>query len=281
MDIIGGLSECAPRYDALLCDVWGVIHNGLESFPVACAALARFRAEQGPVILISNSPRPRDPMIAQMRELGVPDEAWTAVVTSGDATRTLLAQMAPGPAWAVGPARDAPVYEGLGLDLTDTAAHAAFIACTGLFDDEIETPEDYRGRLADCAARGLPMICANPDRVVQRGDVLIWCAGALADLYVELGGAVTMAGKPHAPIYRLALAKASKALGRAIDPRRALCIGDGVPTDIKGANAQGLDVLFVASGINGGDGTLDAGRAEALLAPEAATATYAMADLAW
>jgi HAD superfamily hydrolase (TIGR01459 family) len=186
----------------------------------------------------------------------------------------------------VGPARDAPIYEGLGLQLTDTAAHAAFIACTGLFDDEIETPEDYRERLEACARRALPMICANPDRVVQRGDKLIWCAGALAELYVELGGTVTMAGKPHAPIYDLALAEAARIAGKPIDRSRVLCIGDGVPTDIKGANAQGLDVLFIASGIHGEDavgagGGLDAARAETLLGDAGTHAAWAMADLAW
>ena len=143
---ITGLSELAARYDVLLCDVWGVIHNGRESFADACAALTRFRAERGPVILISNSPRPLGGFIDQLRALGVPDAAWTDVATSGEATRALLAARAPGPAWGLGPARDAPLYEGLDMEMSKSLEGARFISCTGLFDDEIETPEDYRAR---------------------------------------------------------------------------------------------------------------------------------------
>jgi HAD superfamily hydrolase (TIGR01459 family) len=193
---IAGLGEIADAYDVLLCDVWGVIHNGRESFPAACAALQRYAETRGPVVLISNSPRPSVHVHEQLAMLGVPRGAWTAFVSSGDATRVLLAERAPGPAWAIGPARDWPLYEGLSLDFTDPE-HAAFISCTGPVDDERETPEDYRERLAACAARGLEMICANPDKVVQRGDKLVYCGGALADLYAGLGGSVLMAGKPY------------------------------------------------------------------------------------
>ncbi|MFZ5671181.1 MAG: TIGR01459 family HAD-type hydrolase [Pseudomonadota bacterium] len=280
-----GLSELANDYDVLFSDVWGVIHNGRESFAEACAALARFRAGRGPVVLISNSPRPSHDVVDQLDRLGVPREAWSAFVTSGDATRALLADRAPGPAWTIGPARDAPLYEGLGLRFAD-AGEAAFIACTGPYDDEVETPEDYRERLAGPAARGLTMICANPDRVVQRGSRLIYCGGALADLYRELGGPVLMAGKPYAPIYEACLSQAERLLGGPVDPARVLCIGDGVHTDVQGAEDQGLDCLFVARGIHGEaamgpDGRLSAAGVEALLAAEGVKAKYAMADLVW
>ena len=282
---VSGLSEIAGQYDALLCDVWGVIHNGREHFPAACAALVRFIAERGPVVLISNSPRPSADVVTQLDHLCVPRGAWSGFVTSGDATRALLAQQAPGPAWAIGPQRDGALYEGLGLAFAGPE-DAAFIACTGPQDDETETPEDYRERLALCARRGLTMICANPDRVVQRGDRLIYCGGALADLYAEMGGAVLMAGKPYGPIYDLALAEGATAAGRALDRARVLCIGDGAVTDVKGAADQGLDCLFIATGIHGRsamgqDGRLDPGLAADLLARDGAHAGLVMAELCW
>ncbi|MGQ3016086.1 TIGR01459 family HAD-type hydrolase [Phenylobacterium sp.] len=279
-----GLSDLIDHYDVLLSDVWGVIHNGRESFPAACAALARWRAERGPVILISNSPRPSADVVAQLDALGVPREAWSAFVTSGDATRLLLAERAPGPAWRLGPDRDAPLYEGLGLSF-ESLEKAAFIACTGPIDDETEGPGDYQDRFEGAAARGLEMVCANPDIVVQRGDKLIYCGGALAQLYETLGGKVVMAGKPHAPIYELCVAEAERLSGGPVERSRMLCIGDGVATDVKGANAQGLDVLFIAAGIHGGETItpegLDAAAVESLLRQEGAQAHWAMADLAW
>ena len=278
-----GLSDLTDHYDVLLSDVWGVIHNGRESFPAACAALARWRAERGPVILISNSPRPSADVVAQLDALGVPREAWSAFVTSGDATRLLLAR-APGPAWRLGPDRDAPLYEGLGLSF-ESLDRAAFIACTGPIDDETEGPGDYQDRFEGAAARGLEMVCANPDIVVQRGDKLIYCGGALAQLYETLGGKVVMAGKPHAPIYELCVAEAERLTDGPVARSRMLCIGDGVATDVKGANAQGLDVLFIAAGIHGGETItpegLDAAAVESLLRQEGAQARWAMADLTW
>jgi HAD superfamily hydrolase (TIGR01459 family) len=281
---VAGLSALAPRYDVLLCDVWGVIHNGRESFPAACAALARFRAERGPVVLISNAARPHAPVIEQLDALGVPREAWSHIVTSGDATRLLLAERAPGPAWKIGPDRDDALYEGLGVEFSNLEA-ARFISVTGPYDDENDEPADYRDRFIEAIGQDLEMVCANPDIVVQRGSKLIYCGGALAQLYESLGGRVTMAGKPYPAIYDLSLAKAAEALGRPLDPRRVLCIGDGMPTDIRGANARGLDVLFVASGIHGaetiGPDGLNAPAVQDLLHQEGLTATYAIADLVW
>ena len=280
-----GLSAIARDYDALLCDIWGVIHNGREAFPAACEALARYRAEVGPVVLISNSPRPHAQVIEQLDGLSVPREAWSGIVTSGDATRLLLAERAPGPAWMVGPDRDLPLYEGLGLEFSDLEA-ATFISVTGPYDDETEEPGDYRDRLVRAQARGLELICANPDIVVQRGNRLIYCGGALAQLYESLGGRVLMAGKPFPIIYDLSLVKAQQILGRPLDKRRVLCIGDGLPTDIRGANAQGLDVLFVASGIHGAEtieagGALNTAAVTDLLRQDGLSATYAIADLVW
>lgn len=284
--VIERFSEIAERYDVLLCDVWGVIHNGRQSFPEACAALMRFRENCGPVVLISNSPRPSKDVTHQLRALGVPDEAWSGFVTSGDVTREALAERAPGPAWGVGPARDGPLYEGTGIELCETPEEAAFVSCTGPFDDEKDTPEDYRERFQVCVDRGLEMVCANPDRMVQRGDKLIYCAGALADLYEEMGGKVTMAGKPFAPIYLSALSGAAALLSRPLDTGRVLAIGDGVPTDILGANIQGLPVLFVAGGMNGDrfegpDGKLDPANVKDLLDRASTRADWAIKDLVW
>ena len=283
---LSGLSDIAADYDILLCDVWGVIHNGRESWPAACEALSRFNREQGHVVLISNSPRPSSDVIAQLDALGVPRDSWRAFVTSGDATRMELAKRAPGPAWIIGPDRDWPLYEGLGLDTVPSAEDAAFISVTGPVDDTVETPEDYRARLSAGVARDRELICANPDRVVQRGDQLIYCGGSLADLYESLGGRVTMAGKPFGPIYDLALTEAAALLGKPVDRARVLCIGDGVVTDVLGANKQALDCLFIAQGIHGdaargADGRLDPARAADLLKAETTFARWAMLDLTW
>ena len=281
-----GLSQIADRYDVLLCDVWGVVHNGKVPFERSVAALERFAAQGGTVVLISNSPRPSESFIPQLDDIGVSRAAWQAVITSGDATRAELTKRAPGPAWRVGPERDAGIYVGTGVELTDDPSEAAFISCTGLFDDDLDQPEDYRDAFADCARRGLEMVCANPDKVVHRGSDLIWCAGALADVYAALGGPVIMAGKPFTAIYDLALKEAARAAGRPVDRPRILAVGDGLPTDVLGANGQGLDCLFVAGGIHGADvvddqGRLDPRRAEALLAEAGARARYVSQELSW
>lgn len=283
--IVRGLAEIADRYDAVLSDVWGVIHNGREAFPVACAALARFQRERGPVVLISNAARPSDAAAAQCLELGVPRETWSGYVTSGDVTRVEIAARAGSPCWVIGPDLHDSLYDGLDLRSVGPG-EAAFVSCTGLVDDATETPDDYRAALAVAAARKIPFVCANPDKVVRRGDQLIWCAGALADLYRDLGGGpVVIAGKPHAPIYDAALAEAERLLGRPLDRRRVLAIGDGLPTDVAGANAQGLDLLFVAAGIDSQrlmpHGVLDADGLADFMAEAGAEAAYALPELAW
>ena len=218
--------------------------------------------------------------------MGAPREAWSAFVTSGDATRALLAERTPGPVWKLGPDRDDPLYEDLGLGFTDRIEDAAFICATGPFDEENDTPEHYRQRLEVALARDLQFICANPDRMVQKGDRLVLCAGAIADLYKEMGGQVVMAGKPHAPIYRKSLEEAALQLGRPLDHAKVLCIGDGVSTDVLGAQLQGLDCLFLWGGVHAADlldgaAAASAERAAAFLAKHEAIAKYAMPELVW
>jgi HAD superfamily hydrolase (TIGR01459 family) len=279
LQIIDRLAALSGRYDVVLCDIWGVIHNGRDAFPAACAALANWRADVGPVVLISNAARPWAEVATQLDSLGVPRDAYSALVTSGDVTHPLIAERAPGPAYKIGP-EGHPLFEGDGV-VFSALEDAKFIACTGPVDDDHETPEDYRDLLTRAAALRLPMICGNPDKVVQRGDRLVYCGGALAQLYEILGGHAIMAGKPHAPIYREALAQAADLKKGAVDPSRVLAIGDGIVTDIAGANAQSLDVLFVVGGIHtaetrAANGGLDPAAAEALLTAAGAHATYAM-----
>jgi len=283
--LVDGLAAISHDYDVVFCDVWGVIHNGVKAFAPPCEALARWRRERGPVVLVSNSPRPSSDVAAQLDSLGVPRSAWSALVTSGDATRAMLAARAPGPAYGLGPQRDFSLYEGLGL-VFSSMQDAVFIVCTGPVDDEVDVPSDYVEIFKEGVARGLEMICANPDRVVQRGDRLIYCAGALADLYEELGGSVFMAGKPHSPIYDLGYAMTGTLLAQPLDRRRVLAIGDGVRTDLAGANEQGLDALFIAAGINGdlmtgADGAPDVATVEKLLGDGGVSARFVMAELAW
>jgi len=213
----------------------------------------------------------------------VPRDAWDAIVTSGDAIREELAQRAPGPMFKIGPDDyDRTLWEGLGLAQAPLS-EAAFFAISGLNRDD-ETPKDYADVLREAKARDLDFICANPDIVVQHGSRMIWCAGAIARDYEAIGGKVIMAGKPFAPIYDLARKELAAIARREIEPSRILCIGDGVVTDIAGANAQGLDSLFIAAGIHGEelwtDGKLDPTKVDAALAAENARATYAMAALA-
>jgi len=271
------LREIEDRYDAILCDVWGVIHDGVTVFPGVAEALSGFVARRGPVLLISNSSQPHHVAEALLDHVGVPREAWTAVITSGDATRDLLsARRDTGKAWAVGQATTGAIYRGLDLSFTHDLGEAAFIACTGLRDDVNDHPEDYRELFRPAAARGVPMICANPDIQAIAGGVKVWCGGALARVYADLGGLVEMAGKPYPAIYDLAF----RALGD-VDRERVLVIGDGAPTDIKGANAQGLDSLFIAGGLHGDAFTGEdlATEAEAFLAQNGVRARYVMRDL--
>ena len=276
---IAGLRELRATYDALLCDVWGVLHDGLASFPPAVDALRRFRAEGGRVVLVTNAPRPWPSISDQLSRLGVDEDAYDAVVSSGDVTREIIGARPGTRVYHLGPDRDLPFYEGLDIALVGEA-EADLVSCTGLVDDARETPEDYRALLTRLAARRLDMVCANPDIVVHRGPDLVYCAGALARLYAELGGRAVLAGKPHAPIYEAARRKLE-----ALGARSILAVGDGLPTDIRGAVENGFDALFVTAGIHGADfGPPDApapARVAARLEAEGLTAIGYMPALVW
>jgi HAD superfamily hydrolase (TIGR01459 family) len=240
----------ARAYDVLLCDVWGVIHNGLAAFPAACETLTRFRKRGGTAILITNAPRSGEAVARILDRLGVPRDAYDAIVSSGDVTRGIVASRLPQTVFHLGPQRDLSIFTGLDVKFAPLEK-ADYVVCSGLFDDTTETPESYREMLAAMRSRALFMVCANPDIVVERGDTLVYCAGALADAYAGLGGQVLYCGKPHAPIYDAALATVAALRGGAAPEReRVLAIGDSVRTDLKGAAAFGLDYMFVTSGIH-------------------------------
>jgi HAD superfamily hydrolase (TIGR01459 family) len=225
------------------------VHNGVAAFPPACDALARFRADRGSVILITNAPRAGESVLRILDRLGVPRDAYDAIVSSGDVTRGIVEARLPQRVFHLGPPRDLSIFAGLDVILA-SAETADYVVCSGLFDDAIETPENYRELLAAMRARALSMVCANPDIVVERGAELVYCAGALADAYAALGGEVLYCGKPYAPIYEAALGKAALLRAAATPRRRVLAIGDSVRTDVKGAASFGLDCLFVISGLH-------------------------------
>jgi HAD superfamily hydrolase (TIGR01450 family) len=250
-ETIASLEEISGRYAAVLCDVWGVLHNGVRHFEPAAEALAAARGRGLAVVLITNAPRPHDGVEAQLASLAVPQAAWDRVVTSGDVTRELVSA-GPRKVFHLGPDRDLGLYDGLDIDIVEEF-EANSVVCTGLVDDEIETPDDYAEMLRRIRARNLPMICANPDIVVERGDRIVWCGGALARDYALLGGRTLVAGKPHAPIYAAALKAAGAVLGREVRREDALAIGDGMLTDIKGASDNGIDALYVSGGIHAKD----------------------------
>jgi HAD superfamily hydrolase (TIGR01459 family) len=246
---IEGFSSLAADYDALLCDVWGVVHNGVAAFPEACDALTSYRAGGGTVMLITNAPRPGKVVMRLLDKLGVPRTAYDDIVSSGDVTRAVIAAKPEKNLFHIGPERDLPIFEGLERNFVALEA-ADYVVCTGLNDDESETPENYRGLLGQLLTRKLFMLCANPDVVVERGEKLVYCAGAIADLYAELGGEVLYAGKPHQPIYAQALERIAALRGVAVPRGRVLAIGDSIRTDLKGATAFGIDCLFVTAGIH-------------------------------
>jgi HAD superfamily hydrolase (TIGR01459 family) len=277
--LIGGLEDIAARYDGLLCDVWGVVHNGVSAFQPAVEALRRFRATRGPILLVTNAPRPAPLIRRQLAQLGVADDAYDDVLTSGDVTRDVIAARPGVKVFHLGPERDLPFYRGLDIALVPEE-EAELVSCTGLFDDTSETPDDYDAMLRRLAGRGLAMACANPDLVVERGDTLVYCAGALAQRYQALGGKTIIVGKPHPPIY----AAAQERLAR-LGVSRVLAVGDGLPTDIKGAHDAGIDVLFITGGIHEADfgpaGTPDPARVSSRLAAEGLGAVAFLPTLRW
>ncbi len=246
--ILYGVAEISQKRKAWLCDVWGVLHDGLRAFQSAIEACRMFRRRGGEIILISNSPRTSAAVLDHLHSAGVPSDCFNALVTSGDATRNFVEAFSSEPLFHLGPERDRCLFDGLNVQFAPAGIAAAAV-CTGFFDEDNEVPEDYDGMLSQFAARGVPMICANPDLVVERGSKLVPCSGLLAERYAALGQTVIQAGKPYRPIYEAAMRK----LAKPLPPSELLAIGDGVDTDIKGASSQGIDSIYIASRVNMGD----------------------------
>ena len=279
--VIDAIAPLGKGYAAWLVDIWGVMHNGVRAFPPAVEATRRYREQGGIVILLSNSPRPSKPLQRQLTNLGASEESYDTTVSSGDLTRHELAKHAGARIFHLGPERDLPIFKDLDLTRVD-AKDAELVVCTGLFNDDTETPEDYEVLLRELAGRKLTMICANPDHLVERGHNLVYCAGALAQIYEEDGGKVIYAGKPYAPIYELAEETIAGIAGRKVPRSEILAIGDGIRTDMAGAAEFGLDAVFVASGLHvgpGGEGLDDLRLAELFEGRKAPRA--AMPALAW
>ncbi len=291
--VLTSLGEICERYDAVLCDIWGVLHNGVHSFAAAAEALRNLRLLGKPVTLITNAPRPKAEVAAQLASLGISSEFYDAIATSGDVCAAAIVERSPQLPFLIGPDRDLPVFSAAtamarGRKITPVPLEQAdFAVCTGLVDDTTETPADYEALLVALRAKNLPMICANPDLVVYRGEQLVYCAGALAERYEEMGGEVEQAGKPYAAIYRLALGLLERARKRPLDLDRVLAIGDAMHTDIAGATAMGLDSLLITEGIHrkelheGEGGPLDAEGYRQFVDDHATSPVYRMNRLAW
>jgi len=281
--VLDSISPFARRYDAWLADIWGVMHNGVRPFPNAVEACRLFRQGGGTIILISNAPRPRETVVEQLLQVGVPADCYDGIATSGDVTRSLISGYAGKAVYHLGPERDVPIFDGLGVRLTGLE-EAAAVVCSGLWNDDKETPDDYAQLLAQMREHGLPMICANPDIVAERGDALVYCAGALAEVYGKLGGEVIYAGKPYAPIYDLAFELVNEKRGIPLPRHRIVAIGDGIRTDIAGAAAQEIDSVFVASGVHldgASRAQLSASTISRLFSAGDGRPVAALAELAW
>jgi HAD superfamily hydrolase (TIGR01459 family) len=279
--LITSIASVGAARDAWLVDIWGVMHNGVKPFVPAVSACEKFRAAGGTVLLLSNAPRPASGVAAQLDRIGVARTAWDAIVSSGDAARAFVSAYAPGPVFHLGPERDLSIYDGLGVSRGPADAAKA-IVCTGLFDDETETPGTYTALLKSCNARGLPMVCANPDLTVERGGRIIYCAGAVAGAYEALGGHVTYAGKPHLPVYDMAFAELALLRGHDVSREAVLAIGDGIRTDIAGAANANVQSVYIASGVHLGlGGVLDASELATLFPAGSPQPVAAMSGLAW
>ncbi len=252
--IIQSLAEISDRYDVLLCDLWGCLHNGVSAFPDAVAALQAFKAKGGTVLLLTNSPRPRAQVEEQLAEIGVPRDCWDSIASSGDSARVALHRgMVGEKVWFIGTPNEEAFFEKPDIVEEDTQItpvpldEAEGIVCTGP-TDPLADPDVYRPQFLAAKARGLKLLCANPDIQVDRGEAREWCAGALARLYTEMGGESLYFGKPHAPIYTLARMRLAQ-IGIDCAPERVLAVGDGIHTDIQGALGDGTDALFITGGL--------------------------------
>lgn len=277
---ITSLDDLHDSYRAVFSDVWGVVHNGMAASGPACAALSRAREARLPVVLITNSPRPFADVVKQMDGLGVPRASYDRIVTSGDVTRRLIAE-GPAKVFFLGLERDLTLLDGLDVEAVGKD-EAQAVVCTGPYDDENDDPEDYRDMFRPWVEKGLPFICANPDLIVERGDRLVLCAGALARVYREMGGETRISGKPFRAMYDAAFDHLAD-LGRPAKKGEVLALGDGLPTDVKGAEDYGLDILYVAGGIHARDYTDNGGISEsrmvAYLAENAVDPKYWMPHL--
>jgi HAD superfamily hydrolase (TIGR01459 family) len=282
--IVTSIAEVGASRPAWFVDVWGVVHDGVHPFPGAMRACRTFRRRGGRVVLVSNAPRPHSAVRAQLDKLGVPADSYDSILTSGDTSRALIAAYTGREIVHVGPERDRPLFEGLDITLrspAEASEAAVAVVCTGLHDDERETAETYRPVLDAFCARDLPMVCANPDLVVERGGRLIPCAGALAALYATLGGRVGYAGKPYLPIYEAAHQAASQLAGRLLAKSDLLAIGDGLHTDIVGAHGYGIASVYIASAVALGNRVLDAPTLAAMFPAGAPRPVAAMTALDW
>ncbi len=252
--IIQTLSEISANYEAAFVDLWGCVHNGVAAFPEAVAALQGFRAEGGTVVLLTNAPRPRDEVADQLRKLNVPDDAWDTIATSGDSARAAMFTGAVGAkVYHIGTPGDERFFGPLHLiedpvEITRVPLQEAEgIVCTGPFDAHAD-PAELRPDLLWAKQKDLPLLCANPDIVVDRGETREYCAGAVAALYTEMGGRSLYFGKPHPPVYDLARRRLAE-LRPNVSDRAILCIGDGPHTDIDGAMGEDIDSLFISGGL--------------------------------
>ena len=278
--VLENIAPLASTSDVWFLDIWGVLHNGVRPFQSTVEACKAFRHAGGIVILVSNSPRPREGVVRQLDQIGVERDAYDEAITSGDVSRNLIAKHPGETVWHLGPERDRPIFNGLDV-VQGTAETGRIIVCTGLFDDERETPDDYKSRLRPLAGRGVEMICANPDVKAERGGHMIYCAGAIAEAYEVMGGAVAYAGKPFAPIYEQAFALAERLTGRTVGKDRVLAIGDGAGTDIEGACRAGVRSIYIASPVSLPRGTALADAGEIVFGQRAAKPIAVMPALVW
>lgn len=284
--IIANFAEISDRYDAAFVDLWGCMHNGLTAFPAAVAAMQGFRARGGKVVLLTNAPRPRGPVAEQIARLGIPADAWDVIATSGDSARAaMFTGLVGDKVWFIGEDTDQSFFEPLKIvenpmTITQVALEdATGIVCSGPFDPHAD-PVVYRPQFLYAKTKGLKLLCANPDIVVDRGESREWCAGALAQLYTEMGGQSLYFGKPHPPIYDLARRRLA---GLGVSDARIICIGDGIKTDIQGAMGEDLDSLFITGGLaaveTGTTDQPDPAALERFLSAEMLSATFAIGFL--
>ncbi|MEM1298522.1 MAG: TIGR01459 family HAD-type hydrolase [Pseudomonadota bacterium] len=284
VQIIQSLADISADYDAVFCDLWGCYHNGITPYPAAVAACQRFRAEGGRVILLTNAPRPGKYVKQLLDRMGAPEDSYDAIVSSGGACQAALQSGRHGDRFHyVGPDRDRPMLADIGLEPAPLD-EATAILLTGLRDDSVETPDTYRPEIAEWRARGLTVLCANPDIIVDRGEARLWCAGALAQIHAEEGGDVLWFGKPHAPVYNRCHEVLAEMMGGETPHSRILAIGDGILTDVPGGISAGLDTIFVTGGLSATDFGTDVENPEqapldAFLAEKDLTPRYAIGRL--